>query len=268
MTGENTTSVDPFTQGRHDFVAWSPLLWDPTGAAAVTAIPVRPGDRVLDVCCGAGGSALPAARAAGATGHVDAVDLSPGLVGLGRERAKEQGLQNIHFATADALTWTESGYDALLCCYGVFFFPGMDTGTRSLLNMLRPGSRFGIVTWATAAMAEFAPLMIQAIRTHHPRMTAPTGRDQAERISTPTRLTRWLTGLGTHDVQVQYLCSEPALPPELAWSLVMGTGFRALLPPDPLVRRRIQATLTELLDRQSVTTIRLDSLVATGTVPG
>jgi hypothetical protein len=46
---------------------------------------------------------------------------------------------------------------------------------------------------------------------------------------------------------------------------VLGTGFRALLPPDPASRRRIRATLAELLDQHSVTSIQLDSLLATGT---
>jgi hypothetical protein len=48
---------------------------------------------------------------------------------------------------------------------------------------------------------------------------------------------------------------------------VLGTGFRALLPPDPASRRRIRATLAELLDQHSVTSIQLDSLLATGTTP-
>jgi ubiquinone/menaquinone biosynthesis C-methylase UbiE len=55
----------------------SSLLWDPLGEAYVDLVAPAPGDRVLDACCGAGASAIPAARAVGASGTVDAVDLTP-----------------------------------------------------------------------------------------------------------------------------------------------------------------------------------------------
>ncbi len=45
-------------------------FWDRFGAATVARLPLAPGHRVLDVCCGAGASALPAARAVGAAGQV------------------------------------------------------------------------------------------------------------------------------------------------------------------------------------------------------
>ncbi|WP_260478999.1 methyltransferase domain-containing protein [Kibdelosporangium aridum] len=50
------------------------------GAATVAVAGPKPGDRVLDACCGAGASAVPAARLVGPEGVVDAVDLSGAMV--------------------------------------------------------------------------------------------------------------------------------------------------------------------------------------------
>jgi ubiquinone/menaquinone biosynthesis C-methylase UbiE len=56
MDPEKVAAV--FDATHTDFVRLAPYLWDPIGEANVQAAGVRPGDRVLDVCCGAGASAI------------------------------------------------------------------------------------------------------------------------------------------------------------------------------------------------------------------
>ena len=53
---------------------------------------VGPGHRVLDVACGSGGSAVPAAEVVGPDGHVPGVDLSEGLLARARAQASSAGL--------------------------------------------------------------------------------------------------------------------------------------------------------------------------------
>ncbi|HEY2666270.1 MAG TPA: class I SAM-dependent methyltransferase, partial [Actinomycetota bacterium] len=72
-------------------------FWDLCGRRTVELAGIRPGDRVLDVCCGAGSSALPAAQAAGDAGSVLGVDLAERLLELGRAKAREQGLSTVTF---------------------------------------------------------------------------------------------------------------------------------------------------------------------------
>ena len=55
-------------------------FWDRFGATTASRLPLEPGGRVLDLCCGAGASAIPAARAVGPTGHVVAVDVAAPLL--------------------------------------------------------------------------------------------------------------------------------------------------------------------------------------------
>jgi ubiquinone/menaquinone biosynthesis C-methylase UbiE len=80
MTAQRVTIGEVFSAGAEEFHRWSPLLWDPVGQATAQAAFPTPGERVLDACCGAGASALPAARAVGPDGRVDAVDLARSLL--------------------------------------------------------------------------------------------------------------------------------------------------------------------------------------------
>lgn len=98
-------------------------FWDRWGVATVDRLPLASGDAVLDVCCGAGASALPAARAVRATGSVLGLDLAAPLLGLARQRAMTLGLSNVSFRNCDATAaGLESGsFDAVVCVFGVFF---------------------------------------------------------------------------------------------------------------------------------------------------
>ncbi|MFF5523035.1 class I SAM-dependent methyltransferase [Streptomyces coeruleorubidus] len=77
--------------------------------------------KVLDACCGTGASVLPAARAVGAGGLVDAVDPSGALVALGERRARQEGLADLRFHQHDVTAWAAraDGYDLVQCALGV-----------------------------------------------------------------------------------------------------------------------------------------------------
>jgi ubiquinone/menaquinone biosynthesis C-methylase UbiE len=126
--------VDPveiggvFDRTDAEFALLAPRLWDPIGQATVDVVAVGPGDRVLDICCGSGGSAVPAAVAAGPRGSVDALDLAESLLRQGRRRAAERGLANLRFIRADVTTWEPSDggrYDVAICVHGVLMLPDM-----------------------------------------------------------------------------------------------------------------------------------------------
>src|SRR3954470_12736435 len=81
---------------------------------------VEPGSRVLDVAAGYGEPSLTAARKAGAEGAVVATDISPEMLGLGRERAGEAGVENIEFVRSDAasLEFPDASFDAAVSRWG------------------------------------------------------------------------------------------------------------------------------------------------------
>ncbi|MEO3782005.1 methyltransferase domain-containing protein [Actinocorallia sp. B10E7] len=251
--------------------AAAPLLWEPLGEAYVGHVRPAPGERVLDACCGAGSTAFPAARAVGPTGLVDAVDVSSGLVELGRRQASAQGPSPLRFHVADVTAWSSpQPYDLLLCSYGVFFLPDMDASARRLADLVRPGGRFSVSAWARGSMADFAGLLHRTVRSERAVPGLPDEPNPAQlasmRLNTEDALGEWMTGLGLRDVSVHRHVHEVPLTPETAWPLVTGTGFHALLlglPDDAVarVRDRFLGSLTT----ENVTVFDATTLIATGT---
>src|SRR5262245_22273382 len=70
-------------------------FWERFGRSTVMRLGLRPGERVLDVCCGSGASALPAADMVGSEGSVLGVDLADRLLARARAKASARGLQNV-----------------------------------------------------------------------------------------------------------------------------------------------------------------------------
>lgn len=97
-------------------------FWGRFGRRTVERLNLSPGARVLDVCCGSGASAIPAAEAVGAQGLVIGVDLAEHLLELARRKAGHRGLNQVAFRTGDLLDLglPEAGFDAVVCVFGIF----------------------------------------------------------------------------------------------------------------------------------------------------
>ena len=79
-------------------------FWDRYGRRTVARLNLSRGVRVLDVACGSGASALPAAEAAGSDWQVIAVDLAENMLQRARAKASARGLSNIEFRLGDMTT--------------------------------------------------------------------------------------------------------------------------------------------------------------------
>src|SRR5829696_2917235 len=76
-------------------------FWERYGRRTIELLGLTAGERVLDVCCGTGASAIPAAQAVGPAGSVIGVDLAESLLELGRKKATQHGLTNVQFESGD-----------------------------------------------------------------------------------------------------------------------------------------------------------------------
>lgn len=126
---------------------------------------IVPGMRVLDVATGIGEPALTAARRVGARGTVLATDLSPRMIELGAERARELGLANVTFAEADAERlaldlpgFEPASFDAALSRWGLMLMPGPDAALAGIRAALRPDARLACAVWAVPERAPFLVL--------------------------------------------------------------------------------------------------------------
>ncbi|PRX97755.1 class I SAM-dependent methyltransferase [Allonocardiopsis opalescens] len=271
VNAEDTGEI--FSAAAAEYLAVAPVVWDPGGRAAVELAAPAPGDRVLDACCGIGSSALPAARAVGPHGEVDAVDLAHGLLELGRRRASDEGLANVRFVRHDVTRWTagSGGYDLVQCCYGVFLLPDMDAGTAHLAGLVRPGGRLAVAVWRRGALLDFGRALYEVAGRHRPRPDgaepgpAPAAAAPIGRIDTPELLASWLGSFGLAEVTVRTVERAVPLDGELAWSVVLGSGFRgALAGLGEAAAEAVRAEFLALLAERGIRSLDLSTLVGAG----
>lgn len=128
-----------------------------------------PGANVLDVACGSGNLALPAARA-GAI--VTGVDIAPNLLETAARRARAEGLK-IQFNEGDAeqLPYADASFDTVVTMFGAMFAPRPDVTARELLRVLRPGGRLAMANWTPGG---FIGQMFKTTAFHVPPPAIPS----------------------------------------------------------------------------------------------
>lgn len=113
---------------------------------------IKQGSRVLDLATGIGEPAVTAARKVGPTGKVTAIDLSPGMIAIGKERAKEAGLSSIiEFQEGDAesVHLSSSSFDAITCRFGLMFMPDVVGALKNMREALAPDGRIAAAVWSS-----------------------------------------------------------------------------------------------------------------------
>jgi SAM-dependent methyltransferase len=118
---------------------------------------------VLDVACGSGNLALPAARA-GAI--VTGVDIAPNLIKQARENAEREGLP-IHFdeGDAEALPYDDASFDAVVTMFGAMFAPRPELVAAELKRVCKPGGFIAMANWTPTG---FVGRMFKTVANHFP----------------------------------------------------------------------------------------------------
>lgn len=117
---------------------WDKLEFEVVTERLLELAEVKPGARVLDIATGIGEPALTAAARVGSEGRVVATDISPAMLAIARERAVEQGLQNVEFVETDAeqLEFPEEYFHAVLSRFGLMFLPDVGGVLRRVRRAL------------------------------------------------------------------------------------------------------------------------------------
>lgn len=105
--------------------------------------PVRPGEALLDLGCGAGFDAFIAAQLVGPEGRVVGIDLSPEMVAVAEAGRAEAGLPQVEFreAAIEALPFPDASFDVALSNGVLNLVPDKPAALREVFRVLRPGGR-------------------------------------------------------------------------------------------------------------------------------
>jgi SAM-dependent methyltransferase len=119
----------------------------PLGRRAMAALAPAPGERIIDIGCGAGETSLELARAVGGGGSILGVDLSEPLLEIARRRAV--GMAALDFRQADAQTFPfdPGAFDAAFSRFGIMFFENPAAAFANIRRALKPSGRLAFVCW-------------------------------------------------------------------------------------------------------------------------
>ena len=244
-------------------------FWDRFGTATVSRLPLAAGHAVLDLCCGAGASAIPAARAVGPAGHVLGIDVAEPLLDIARDKAAREGLANIEFRYGDATrnALPDGSFDAVICVFGVFFAPDMARFVAEMWRLVRPGGVLAITTWGPGLFEPANTIFWESVREAQPSLFKAF--NPWDQITTEPALADLLARGGVEDPDVMAISASQHLDhPDGFWDIVLGSGYRATIDAlsseqHDLVRRRV---LQELQSR-GITALRTDVVFSTAQRP-
>lgn len=175
--------------------AWSRAL-APATAAVLQAVALRPGDRVLDVACGAGALTHAAWQAvAPGGGEVVGTDVSDHMLEQAARHAP-----GCRFLRADGGSLppsvTDGGFDVVLCGMGLMYMPDPEQALAAMVACMRPGARLAVSVWGErrqCAWAEVFPIVDARVHSEVCPMFFRLGGEGA--------LERALRGAGLGDVR-------------------------------------------------------------------
>jgi ubiquinone/menaquinone biosynthesis C-methylase UbiE len=135
------------------FVRWKHVLVDGLTHHSERVFPklaVKEGDRVVDVGCGFGDTAILLARRVGPRGSVLGIDCCDEFLEFGRKDAAAEGIGNVEFVEADVQTYSfQPEFDFCFSRFGTQFFENPVFALRNMRTSLKPGGTMTMIVWRT-----------------------------------------------------------------------------------------------------------------------
>ncbi|HEY1751592.1 MAG TPA: methyltransferase domain-containing protein [Caulobacteraceae bacterium] len=160
------------------------------GLAAMATLAPKEGERLIDIGCGCGATALELARRVGNGGAVLGADISAPMLAVARERAQADGLQQVRFVQADAQVHAFEPADGAFSRFGVMFFADPVAAFANIRRSLMSGGRAAFICWRqpsenpwmTMPVAAVAPLLPAPPATAAPGAPGPFAFADRDRL--------------------------------------------------------------------------------------
>jgi ubiquinone/menaquinone biosynthesis C-methylase UbiE len=242
-------------------------FWDLIGKRTVTNLKLQAGAKVLDVGCGTGASALPAAQAVGKSGFVVGVDLASRLLERAHTKALAAGLDNVEFRLADmtALKYPDDSFDAVVSVFSIFFVPDMEGLVRELWRMVRPGGKLAVTTWGPRIFEPAYSRWLIAVGKERPDLV--TAFNPWDRITDVISVRKLLHDGGVRDAEViPEMGVQPLRSADDWWTIALGSGLRWTIDQmDPQAATRVKADNVGWLTENKIDRVETNAIYAIGT---
>lgn len=144
----------------------------PVTTRMLDLLALKPGLQLLDIACGTGEPAIPAAERVAPGGRVLATDFVEEMLAFAREKASRRGVPNVDFRRVDGeqIDVPSATFDAVSIRWGIMFMPDPVGCLREAHRALKPGGRIAVACWAQPDKNPWASVAMGIIRG---RLNAP-----------------------------------------------------------------------------------------------
>ena len=231
--------------------------------AALKLAHAQPGERVLDIGCGAGVTSLMLAETVGSSGRVLGVDVSQPMLALARSRAQAR---NIQFVEADASLYSfQPEFDLIFSRFGVMFFVDPVAAFANIRKGAAKHGRLAFICWRPVKENEWVWLPYEAAKPVLPEQTpAHPHAPGPFAFADPDRMKGILSDAGISSIAIEKfdgLMDLGPSPQHASFQLteLMGPTSRALKDADKATRAKAVDAITRVLVdvQKDANTIRL-----------
>ena len=184
---------------KHDNLVFEWLR--PVGDKLIENVELRAGYVVLDAATGTGEPGISAARKLG-SGKVIGADVAANMLSIAEGKAKSMGILNYEsrICNESSLPFPDGYFDAIMCRFGVMYFPQPETAVKELARVLKRSHKLALAAWAGPSKNTWATtatsVVNQALSLPPPAVDSPG----LFRFSEPGTLTKLLTKAGLEHV--------------------------------------------------------------------
>jgi len=165
---------------------------------------LQPGDRVLELACGAGGLGLAAAKQVAPDGEVVLSDVVPEMTSIAASRAEALGVSNVRTLVLDIeqIDQPDASYDVVLCREGLMFALDPARACAEIRRVLNPSGRVAVAVWGPRDRNPWLGLVLDAVSAELGMPVPPPGIPGPFSLDDSELLASLFTGAGFADVTV------------------------------------------------------------------
>ena len=225
-------------------------------------LPVRKGDRVLDVGCGFGDTSIKLGELVGPTGEVVGIDCCDAFLDYARKDVEGRGLTNVTFARGDAeIALPTNQYDFAFARFGTMFFANPVAGLRNMRKALRPGGRMVHIVWRNRVDNPWLSMAKDVVLRFLPQpgADAQTCGPGPFSMSDETTVRAMMTAAGYEEIEFRRVDASVLVGANvgdaIAFQLAIGPAgevFREAGDEAEDKREQIEAALAEAINRQAI----------------
>ncbi len=185
--------------------------------------------QVLDVACGTGNVVLECASCL-KDASFDAIDISEGMLEIGRAKAKKENIDNVNFKMQDITKLDlAKSYDVITCAYALFFLPDAHKVLKTLVSLL---NEKGVLIFTTFTAQAFTPsdeILLELMRKHGSSTAQEYEMDRWENLQEVKDIERLCRLSDSQNVDIELKKIRYDMSLDEWWELLNNTGYKGML---------------------------------------